>query len=81
MSEHNGATPDLPDDSGPYIVEHSRDLDEEEAVMDEEFDPAEYDLTLHLERLESLEEEMEELGVTTLEEVRQRITELHEQLG
>jgi len=78
MSDKNGATPSDPDE-GHY--QHSHDLDEHEAAMDEDFDPAEYDLTLHLERLESLEEDMEELGVTTLAEVRQRIQELHDQLG
>lgn len=33
-----------------------------------------------LERLESLEEEMEDLGVKSLDEVRQRIEELHTEL-
>ncbi len=33
-----------------------------------------------LERLESLREDMEELGVTTLAEIAQRITLLHRQL-
>lgn len=47
---------------------------------DEAFDPAEYDLMLVLERLESLEEDMEDLGVTTLDEVRKRIAELHQRL-
>jgi hypothetical protein len=37
----------------------------------------EYDELMQLERLESLEEEMMELGVTTLDEVRQRIADLH----
>ncbi len=46
-----------------------------------DFDPREYSLMLLLERLESLEEEMEELGVTSLAMVRQRIAELHHQLG
>ncbi len=53
------------------------DDDEEE---DDDFDPQEYDAMLHLERLESLEEEMQELGVTTLDEVRRRIEELHRQM-
>ncbi len=47
---------------------------------DSNFDPQEYDTLLHIERLETLEEEMQELGVTTLEEVRRRIEELHRQL-
>jgi hypothetical protein len=48
--------------------------------QDESFDPAEYDALLQLERLESLEEDMVELGVTTLEEVRQRIATLHREI-
>jgi hypothetical protein len=52
-------------------------LDEQE---DAPFDPAEYDSLLQLERLESLEEDMLELGVTTLEEVRQRIAALHREV-
>jgi len=47
---------------------------------DESFDPAEYDALLQLERLESLEEDMAELGVATLEEVRQRIATLHREI-
>jgi hypothetical protein len=52
----------------------------EDLVHDEEFDPAEYDTMVKLERLESLEEEMLELGVTTLDDVRRRIAELHREL-
>ena len=40
----------------------------------------EYDEMELLERLESLREDMEELGVTTLVEIIQRIEELHRQL-
>ncbi len=47
---------------------------------DDEIDEAEYDELLLLERLESLREEMEELGVTTLAEVIQRIEEMHRRL-
>lgn len=47
---------------------------------DDDFNPAEYDTMLILERLESLEEEMAELGVSTLDEVRARIAELHRKL-
>ncbi len=47
---------------------------------DQDFDPKEYDTMLELERLESIEEEMTELGVSTLDDVRRRIRELHEQL-
>jgi hypothetical protein len=47
----------------------------------EGLDNEEYDMMALLDELESLEEEMEELGVTTLDEVRQRIRDLHERLG
>ena len=53
---------------------------DEDLVHDEEFDPAEYDTMLKLERLETVEEEMLELGVTTLDDVRRRIAELHREL-
>ena len=43
-------------------------------------DNQEYDTMMILERLESLEEEMEDLGVRTLDEVRQRIEDLHAEL-
>ena len=49
-------------------------------VLDAGFDPKEYDTMLELERLESLEEEMMELGVTSLDDIRQRIGELHRAL-
>jgi hypothetical protein len=47
---------------------------------DSAFDPAEYDSLLQLERLESLEEDMVELGVATLDEVRERIAALHREV-
>lgn len=50
---------------------------EEDELEGDEFDPKEYDTLMQLERLESLEEEMMEMRVTTLEEVRERIGELH----
>lgn len=53
---------------------------DEELIRNEDFDPAEYDTMLTLERLESLEEEMIELDVKTLDDVRRRIAELHHQL-
>lgn len=56
------------------------DEDEQNEQDDAPFDPAEYDSLLQLERLESLEEDMVELGVTTLEEVRQRIAALHREV-
>ncbi len=40
----------------------------------------EYDDLELLDRLESLREDMEDLGVTTLAEVEQRIAELHRKL-
>ncbi|HEX9068807.1 MAG TPA: hypothetical protein VF807_08560 [Ktedonobacterales bacterium] len=48
---------------------------------DGSFDPAEYDLLLQVERLESLEEEMAELGIATIDDLRARIAALHRQLG
>ncbi len=42
-----------------------------------EDDEEEYDELELLERLETLREDMEDLGVTTLEEVINRINELH----
>jgi hypothetical protein len=47
---------------------------------DDDFDEDEYDDMELLERLETLREDMEELGVTTLDEVIQRIEELHQLL-
>lgn len=54
--------------------------DEQDLEDDSEFDQAEYNTMLQLERLESLEEEMSELGVTNLDEIRRRIGELNIQL-
>ena len=47
---------------------------------DDDFDPGEYNTLIELERLESLEEEMQELGVTSLDDVRRRVEELNAQL-
>ncbi|HST87064.1 MAG TPA: hypothetical protein VLJ14_01700 [Ktedonobacterales bacterium] len=58
--------------------DNNDELDDE--VLDAGFDPKEYDTMLELERLESLEEEMMELGVTSLDDIRQRIGELHRAL-
>ncbi len=50
-------------------------------VDDDAFDEElEYDDLELLERLETLREDMEDLGVNTIAEVTQRITELHHQL-
>ena len=49
--------------------------DDDELVDEDEYDEMEL-----LERLETLREDMEDLGVTTLAEVIQRIEEMHRQL-
>lgn len=54
--------------------------DDDLDINGEEFDAQEYDTMLRLERLESLEEEMQELGVTTLDDVRRQIADLHREL-
>ena len=53
----------------------SFNVDDNEEVDDEEYDEMEL-----LERLEALREDMEDLGVTTLAEVIQRIEEMHRRL-
>lgn len=67
MAGMNGRTPDSADDDNS--------LDEES------LDGGEYDELLLLDRLESLEDEMLELGVTTLDELRTRIRDLHAEMG
>jgi len=47
--------------------------------MDER-EKEEYDLMMELEQLESIKEEMEELGVSTLAEVEARMAELNRKL-
>jgi hypothetical protein len=59
---------------------NTHDFDDDEELDDEAFDAGEYDVMLELERLESLEEDMVEMKVTTLEEVRLRLAELHRRL-
>ncbi len=49
-------------------------------MQEDEFDEVEYSEMDLLERLETLREDMEDLGVTTLAEVIQRIEELHRRL-
>ena len=56
------------------------DQDNRDAMSDYEVDEIEYEEMELLERLETLREDMEELGVTTLAEVNQRIEELHRRL-
>ncbi len=61
----------------------TRDADEHEhddLEGDDDFDPGEYNTLVELERLESLEEEMQELGVASLDDIRRRIAELNAQL-
>jgi hypothetical protein len=68
MAGKNGRTPGSNDDRDP--LEAAADLGE-----------GEYDAMMLLDQLESLEEEMEELGVSTLDELRTRIRDLHAELG
>jgi hypothetical protein len=65
------------DSNGRGLGADGDESEDEIADLDSEV----YDSMALLDQLESLEEEMEELGVTTLDEVRQRIRDLHEQLG
>jgi hypothetical protein len=61
----------------------TRDTNEnepEDLEDDNDFDPGEYNTLIELERLESLEEEMQELGVTSLDDIHRRIDELNAQL-
>ena len=51
-----------------------------QATAEDEFDSAAYDELELLERLESLREDMEDLGISTLAELIKRIDELHKQL-
>ena len=46
----------------------------------DEREGAQYDLMMELDQLESLKEEMEELGVRNLEEIEARMRELHQRL-
>ncbi len=66
MAGTNGRTPD--DDDLDTRPEENSDADE-------------YDALLLLDRLESLEDEMDELGVTTLDELRARIRDMHAEMG
>jgi len=58
----------------------SKDQESGHEPEDDEVEVLEYKEMILLERLESLREDMEDLGVTTLSEVVQRIEELHRQL-
>lgn len=63
-----------------HDMSRADDTDLDERDEDEDFDPKEYETMMELEQLESIEEEMQELGVTTLDDVRRRIAELHRTL-
>jgi hypothetical protein len=66
----------MPHSNGP----RADDADDAGELDLSEVDPQEYDMLMRLERLESLEEEMMEMGIASLDEVRQRIADLHRQL-
>ncbi|HJT59077.1 MAG TPA: hypothetical protein VJ761_21400 [Ktedonobacteraceae bacterium] len=59
--------------------QHRKDYDFANETGDD-LDENEYDEMELLERLETLREDMEDLGVSTLAEVIQRIEELHRRL-
>ena len=61
------------------MSQNPKDKDFSDEANDD-LDKDEYDEMELLERLETLREDMEELGVTTLAEVIQRIEGLHRQL-
>jgi hypothetical protein len=49
-------------------------------MVEERENSAEYDLLMELEQLETLKEEMEELRVSTIEEIEARMRELNRQI-
>lgn len=80
-SKNNGSKAQKPGaDNEDDNVDAALDAVDDDEADDEDFNPGEYDAMLRLEQLESLEEEMQELGVKTLDEVRARIADLHRQL-
>jgi hypothetical protein len=60
--------------------QHEHHDDQGDLEDDDDLDPGPYTTLVELERLESLEEEMQELGVTSLDDIRRRIDELNAQL-
>ena len=67
--------------NGRYPDDEEELFDEEDDEDDEDFaEEGEYDALILLDRLESLEEEMRDLGVTTLDELRERIRDMHAQM-
>lgn len=63
-----------------YDIGRADDADLDASNDGEELDSREYETMMELERLESIEEEMQELGVSTLDDVRRRIADLHSKL-
>lgn len=59
---------------------HKKSDAKRQSPDDNEWDDTEYSEMEYLELLESLREDMEELGVTTLQEVIARIEALHQRL-
>ena len=55
--------------------DRSPNMEDADALSEQDYDDMEL-----LERLETLREDMEELGVTTLAELMQRIEEMHKRL-
>ena len=55
--------------------DRSPNMEDADALSEQDYDDMEL-----LERLETLREDMEELGVTTLAELLQRIEEMHKRL-
>lgn len=62
--------------NGRYPDDDDEPLDDDEDFAEE----GEYDALMLLDRLESLEDEMRELGVTSLDDLQARIRELHAQM-
>lgn len=60
------------------MTDAKRATEHQDNEADSAEDTEEYDELMLLDRLESLEDEMLDLGVTTLDELRGRIRELHE---
>lgn len=58
----------------------SKDYEKAQSTEDDAFDRDEYSDMEKLELLESLREDMEDLGVTTLAEIIERIEALHKKL-
>ncbi len=80
MAGKNGRTPDdAANDDRFEVADNGIDDEDDDAANDADDD--DYSAMMLLDQLESLEEEMLELGVTTLDEVRARIREMHAQMG